>query len=885
MKVDEIRDSYLSFFAKRAHVVVKSDSLVPAGDPTLLFTGAGMNQFKEYFLGLKKDMRRATTSQKCLRTGDLEEVGRTPFHHSFFEMLGNFSFGDYFKDDTIRWAWGYLTEVLGIPVERLRVSVHKEDSEAYHIWRDKIKVREDWIYSLGDKSNFWPANAPADGPNGPCGPCSEIYYDQHPDSSDDDLEGSRFAEIWNLVFTQFDRQDGGKLPPLANKNIDTGMGLERLACVLQGKKSNFQIDSFEGMLTQIRCALALPGEAEVDINHLYAIADHVRAAVFAIGDGVLPSNEGRGYVIRKLIRRALWRAHQLLQSEGLRKKNELREPFLYSVVSAVAEAAKKGYPEIEEARESITSSLRGEEERFLDTLETGLAILEGRLKMIASKKAKVLKGEDVFELYDTYGFPDELTRFIAASRGFEIDQAGFQSLMKQQRQRAKDATQISSSIFVTGKLEEQLLALPKSDFLGYDALQAEGKIVFVDLEGSNGIVVLDQTPFYAESGGQAGDQGMLTGESFSARVVDTQKKDAVIMHVVEVKSGQAVKGASVLAAVDKSERFRIMRNHTATHLLHAALRQLLGTTVRQMGSLVNSRKLRFDYSYSKALDANQLFTLENLVNDKILENVTVSKREESFDQAKNEGAMAFFGEKYGEKVRVLTIGDFSKELCGGTHCDATGQIGSFVIMSDSSVASGTRRIEAVTGEGAIEFLRRLRDDQVKIAAYLKVTPGDVVERVKKLQDNVKKLEKEKKRGGGRGEDARQILTAKVKAGKYQFLPHRLAQGAEAPELRRLSDELRNMIDKTVYLLAAANEEKIHFLLGMTPDLKADAMNASDKEGAVTATELGQRLSPLLKASSGGRIDLVQGGAANEGQLESNWDEMIKTAVSYLSAKG
>jgi len=590
MKTDDVRKSYLDFFATKKHVVVNSDSLVPENDPSLLFTGAGMNQFKEYFLGLKKDMPRATSSQKCLRTADLDEVGRTAYHHSFFEMLGNFSFGDYFKKEAILWAWEYLTVVLKIPTVRLRVTVHMTDEEAYAIWREVIGLSQDRVYKMGDKSNFWPSNAPADGPNGPCGPCSEIYYDMsdNPEAPAQDTESSRFAEIWNLVFTQFDRRDGGELFPLKNKNIDTGMGLERLACVLQGKKTNFDIDIFQPIHDAVKRELSIGG-LKPEPKHLNAISDHVRAVVFSIHDGAIPSNEGRGYVVRKIIRRALWHAHQLVPG------GELEGPFLYKVVGSVVSVMKTAYPELSEAEMSIIATLRAEEERFLTTLETGLRILNGRLADVRKSGKMQLPGEIIFELYDTYGFPEELTRAIAEAQEFTLDHEGFEREMERQRQRAKDASQISSSIFSTTEIEEKVLRLPPTRFLGYETLESDAIVLWSEIKDGKGIIILDQTPFYGESGGQVGDTGLLEAPGFKAVVTDTQKKDHRVMHLVTVETSTIPQKLHV--KVNKAPRDNTMRNHTATHLLHAALRKVLGKQVRQFGSLVSPEKLRFDYSY------------------------------------------------------------------------------------------------------------------------------------------------------------------------------------------------------------------------------------------------------------------------------------------------
>ena len=883
METDELRRRFLDFFKKRGHTVVRSDSLVPQNDPTLLFTSAGMNPFKDYFLGLKKDLKRAASSQKCLRTGDLDEVGRTPYHHSFFEMLGNFSFGDYFKEDAIQWAWEFLTEELKLSKERLRVSVHKDDNEAYKLWHDKIKVPEKWIYKLGDKTNFWPSNAPKDGPNGPCGPCSEIYYDQEPNSRSEDIEGSRFAEIWNLVFTQFDRQEGGKLVPLKQKNIDTGMGLERLACVMQGKKTNFEIDIFRPVNEAInRCFDLKFNDHEVRRGnqmlyntsvgialyrqHLYSIADHARAVIFAITDGVIPSNEGRGYVIRKLIRRALYRAH-------LMTLHNLTEPFLYKLTSSVAETMKT-YPEAREAAKSVSDTILGEEERFLKTLELGLSLLVDKIEKAKQKGLKRLSGEEVFLLYDTYGFPDELTHTIAKEEGFEIDQTGFDRLMDEQRKRAKGASEITEGIFVTSELDKRLHELPATKFLGYDAHQGKGKVLLAQMEQDKGIIVLDQTPFYGESGGQVGDQGVLKGDGFEAKVEDTQKKDSYHLHYVRVLKGRAKEGMTVEASIDSKRRDSAMRNHTATHLLHAVLREVLGNQVRQVGSLVHPDRLRFDYSFGRALTPEEFSKIEMRVNEEILKDTPLKKEEKGFDEAKSEGAIAFFGEKYGDRVRVVSVPGISKEFCGGTHCDRTGQIGAFVITGDFSIASGVRRMEALTGEGALRYIQTLRSQVQQAAERLKATPSELVDRIEKLQERAKKLEKEGRSKPALEINPKEALEKAERVGPFRLITERFEE-ASREDLRRVSDQLRSQAKQSLWLLSAKGEEKAHFLVGLSADLKNGALDAREIVG-----EIGKKVG----GSGGGRKDLAEGGGLDLSVLENSWKGMISSLKNYLEQK-
>ena len=867
MKTDEIRERFLDFFAARNHKIVKSDSLVPQNDPTLLFTGAGMNQFKEYFLGLKKDLKRAASSQKCLRTGDLDEVGRTPHHHSFFEMLGNFSFEDYFKKEAIQWAWEFLTEEMKLSKERLRVSVHEKDDEAFKIWRDQIRIRESWIYKMGDKSNFWPSNAPTDGPNGPSGPCSEIYYDQDPRSNSEDIESARFAEIWNLVFTQYDRQGAGKLVPLAAKNIDTGMGLERLACVLQGKKSNFEIDIFEPINKAIEEILQTRVNEPAKRKSLHAISDHVRAVVFAIADGVIPSNDGRGYVIRKLIRRAIWQGYEIMPN-----KRTLNISLLSQIVPSVLSVMSEAYPELREAEKGIMDTLHTEENNFEMTLEAGRNLLDRRLEELKQKGHKQVSGEIVFELYDTYGLPDETTQAISAKKGFGIDQLGFARLMESQRKRSKQASQIAGSIFVTTELEKKLTALPPTKFLGYQTLESRGKVLLTEIKDGKGIVVLDESPFYAESGGQVGDRGLLKGKSFEARVTDTQKKDKYILHHVEILKGKLEPVEEVTASVDQGRRERAMRNHTATHLLHAALRNILGAQVRQLGSLVAPEKLRFDYSYAQPLTAEQLKQIEDTVNSEILKDTAVTKEEKATEEAKKEGAIAFFGDKYGDRVRVVSVPGFSKEFCGGTHCDRTGQIGAFVITSDGSIASGVRRMEALTGEGALRYVQKLRSQIQQASEKLRSTPTEVVERIDKLQKRVKELEKE---GGERSvpqADPKQLIESAKRAGNYRLILAKF-HGAKKEYLRKIHDQLRSQAKKTLWVLVTQLPEKLHALVGTSADLK---------EGPVSAQDIAKEIFDKIGASGGGRKDLVEGGGVDPEAADKNWSELEKTATAYLT---
>ena len=871
---NDLRKAFLDFFSSKGHTVVASDSLVPQNDPSLLFTGAGMNQFKEYFLGVKKDLKRATTSQKCLRTGDLDEVGRTPFHHSFFEMLGNFSFGDYFKKEAIAWAWEFLTQTLSIPKKRLRITVHEKDTEAFEIWHKTIGLPKEWIYLCGDKSNFWPANAPKDGPNGPCGPCSEIYFDQNPSIKGSPVDDSgKFAEIWNLVFTQYDRQEGGKLVPLANKNIDTGMGLERLACVLQGKASNFEIDIFLPIHEAILKALGLDPK-KVPQKQLYCISDHLRAAVFSIADGVVPSNEGRGYVIRKLIRRALWSGSTLCDNFNLNQKLTSK-PFLYKAAPTVIKIMEKAYPELRDAKDNIVTVLQQEEERFLLSLNNGIWILFKHLDNLEKEGLKILPAEPVFEMYDTYGFPEELTRMVAEQRGFQIDRKGFEKLMEDQRNRSKEGSKISAEIFASSGLDKIPSSIPATQFLGYDALDAKARILWHQTEGQRATVILDQTPFYAESGGQVGDQGVIEGQGFKLRILDTKKLDQYFLHHGEVIEGDLKNNASVTATVDRSVRESIMRNHTATHLLHAALRATLGSSVRQLGSLVAPDRLRFDFSFGRSVTLDELRAIEKAANDQIFSDQPVKKESKTLGDAKKEGALAFFGDKYGDKVRMISIPDFSKELCGGTHCDRTGQIGMLIITGESSVASGVRRIEAVTGTEALTYVRNLQDQFSAISKTLKVGISDIPARIAKLMENVKAQKKNEVKASSGATDIKTILEGAVKKGDYRILVCQIDNAGMAA-LRDLSNRLREQAQKLIFLVAASQEGRLQVILGLSSDQKKTPLDMK---------ALFDRLSSPLGASGGGKPDLVQGGGPDQGQFAASKKMLEETIAAYLTEKG
>jgi len=860
----------LDFFRSKDHAIRPSDSLIPQGDPTLLFTGAGMNQFKEYFLGLKKDMTRAATCQKCLRTGDLDNVGKTPYHHSFFEMLGNFSFGNYFKEDAIAWAVEFLTEQLRIPLEKLRFSVHSDDEEAYRIWTEKLKIPADRVKKLGDRSNFWPANARADGPNGPCGPCSEIFYDQgnafgcgHA-TCDVDCDCGRFAEIWNLVFTQFNRQEGGALPPLAAKNIDTGAGLERIACVMQGKRNNFEIDTLQPL---VDWTLRKFGKHSSPNALLLSkiIVDHTRAATFAIADGVQPSNEGRGYVIRKLIRRAVWRSRSLADQTP-------KEPLLAALAAETAKMMEEAYPELARELPRVQMLLRGEEERFLETLEEGKKVLSRMTDEALSRSEKKLPADAVFKLYDTYGFPDELTSVIAAEKGLAIDTAGFESLMENQRQRAKEASKIADSIFVAEDVPAGLKGQPETRFLGYQTLETPAVVLFAEKRNDAAWIVLDQTPFYAEQGGQVGDQGRLEWEGRSVPVLNTQKKDIWIAHQIDSRERVPSPGTSVFCKVNRDRRNAIRRHHTATHLLHAALRKILGPHVRQLGSLVSPEKLRFDFSHPKAVTEGELGEIENFVNSAILENLPVSTDEKNLRDAQQEGALAFFGEKYKDRVRMVSVAaDLSKELCGGTHVARTGDIGILLITEESSVGSGTRRIEAVSGFAALDLIRktRLRLDQA--ANTLRVPADEIPEQLAKLLKKVRESEKSKSKSGVSADEIRKMTEAAQTFGNLKLVSPMAFSGVGVNELRSIADQIRKAFGEqecvTILFTVDENRSVRYVIASATPK--------------IDASKLADQIARVLKGSGGGKKEFAQGGGKSPELLESARAEIPNMIAEFL----
>jgi alanyl-tRNA synthetase len=864
MSTSEIRASFLEFFRKNGHAVLPSSSLVPMNDPTLLFTNAGMVQFKDVFLGKdRRDYVRAATAQRCVRAGgkhnDLENVGYTARHHTFFEMLGNFSFGDYFKREAIHFAWNFITGTLGIPKERLWVTVFKEDDEAERLWTEEIGIDPTRCTRMGEKSNFW-----AMGDTGPCGPCSEIFYDHGaeipggpPGTPDED--GDRYVEIWNLVFMQYDRSADGVLVPLPKPSVDTGMGLERVAAVMQGVHSNYDIDLFKSL---IRAAADVTHAEDLDSSSLRVIADHIRACTFLIVDGVVPSNEGRGYVLRRIIRRAIRHGYKLGQTK----------PFFHKLVSSLVREMGSYYTELVGGEARAAKILAQEETRFAETLTTGMALLEAET---AKLKSKVIPGETVFRLYDTYGFPADLTADVARERGLSIDQAGFDAAMEAQRGRARAASKFGAD------LRESIQLTGKTDFSGYDRLADvarvtslifDGEIVNVLRPGQEGQVVLDHTPFYAESGGQIGDTGVLRSASGCFRVRDTQKIGASIAHLGVLENGELHVGDSLEAQVDQERRKAIVLNHSATHLLHAALRKVLGKHVEQKGSLVAADRLRFDFSHTHALSQDELHSVEEMVNSEIRNNAPAETRVMALDDAVAAGAMSLFGEKYENDVRVLSIGEFSMELCGGTHVERAGDIGLFKITGESGVAAGIRRVEAVTGRAAYEWV--VRTDQVlrDVAAMLRGSREDVDEKVRELVERSRRLEKEvqqlkSKLASGHGGD---LSTQAKDVGGIKVLAAQI-DGADVRSLRDAVDQLKGKLGSSVIVLASVHEGKVVLVVGVSSDLLA-RMKAGEIAGHVAA-KVGGR--------GGGRADFAQAGGTQPENLGAALAE-VESLVRRLS---
>jgi len=857
----QLRRAFLDFFRARDHEVVSSAPLVPQDDPTLLFVNAGMVQFKEVFLGNEqRAYTRAASSQRCVRAGgkhnDLENVGYTARHHTFFEMLGNFSFGDYFKREAIHYAWDFLTGVMQLPPERLWVTVFEEDDEAADIWLGEVGVDTQRFSRIGATDNFWSM-----GDTGPCGPCSEIFYDHGPDvpggpPGTPEADGDRYVEIWNLVFMQYDRDAAGALKPLPKPSVDTGMGLERLAAVMQGVHSNYEIDLFRHL---VEAAARIAGTQDYAHTSLRVIADHIRSCAFLIVDGVLPSNEGRGYVLRRIIRRAVRHGYQL----------GINEPFFFRLVGPLCEVMGEAYPELPAGRAHVERILRLEEERFAETLEQGMRILEEDL---AGLQGTVIPGATVFKLYDTYGFPGDLTADIARERGLTIDSAGFDAAMEAQRARARSASHFSADYSGDSRVDECTVFTGYEQLVGESTIMAllhEGKPVQRLENGQSGMVFLGQTPFYAESGGQVGDRGRLEGNNARFDVEDTRKHSgAAFAHIGTVTEGVLCKGDRVNALVDAERRQATVLNHSATHLLHAALRRVLGTHVQQKGSLVEPERLRFDFAHYEPVTPAQLREIEDLVNTEIRANARADTRLMSMDEALESGAMALFGEKYGAEVRVLSIGDFSVELCGGTHVGHAGDIGLFRITAETGVASGVRRIEAVTGARALAWVRDNEQRLARIAELVKGSREDVDERVGQLLERSRLLEKELQQLKGKlaSSQGTDLAAQAVEIDGLKVLAARL-DGADSKVLRETLDQLKNKLGSAAVVLAAVDGDKVSLVAGVT----------KDRTGQIKAGELVNMVATRVGGKGGGRPDMAQAG----GNQPANLDAALQAVPDWV----
>lgn len=865
MKSAEIRQKFLDYFAARDHEIVSSSSLVPANDPTLLFTNAGMVQFKDVFLGDEKRERvRATSSQRCVRAGgkhnDLENVGYTARHHTFFEMLGNFSFGDYFKREAIQFAWEFLTEELGLPADRLWVTVYQDDDEAADIWLNEMKVDSERFSRLGEKDNFW-----AMGDTGPCGPCSEIFYDHGPDVAggppgSPDEDGDRYIEIWNLVFMQFERKVDGSMTPLPKPSVDTGAGLERVAAVLQHVHSNYEIDLFAELISDIA---QITGTADLQNNSLRVIADHIRSCAFLVVDGVTPSNEGRGYVLRRIIRRAVRHGYRL----------GVKEVFFYKIVASLARVMGEAYPELLERQAYVEKTLNEEEQQFARTLENGMTILE---KAIGELSGSVIAGETVFKLYDTYGFPVDLTADIAREHNLTLDMPGFEAAMEIQRDQARAASNFSA----VEKLD--LDGLEKTVFSGYASLQSEAQIVGIfspaneklDIVPANSevLIILDTTPFYAESGGQIGDAGLLESDEARFEVSDTQKQSDIFIHKGRLTSGKLKIGDSVRALVAGNDRAAITLNHSATHLMNAALRSVLGDHVLQKGSLVEADRLRFDFSHGAPVSAEEIRRIEEQVNAEILANSEVSKEVMPIEAARSKGALALFGEKYGEEVRVVSMGgDYSVEFCGGCHVDRTGDIGLFKIVSESGISAGVRRIEAVTGHGALALIEREQDVLREASSLLKTGTDNLLDKLSGLLSQNKALEKQlaqlkAQMAASAGDD---LGSRAVELAGIKVLVANL-EGFNPKSLRDTVDQLKNKLGDSVIVLACAAEGKVNLVAGVSKAL-------TDR---IKAGELVNMVAEQVGGKGGGRPDMAMAG----GSQPENLSVALESVQPWLEAR-
>jgi len=849
MTTNEIRTKFLSFFKSKGHSIIASDSLVPKDDPTVLFTTAGMQQFKPQFLGHIDGFTRAATCQKCLRTDDLDVVGKTDFHHTFFEMLGNFSFGDYFKKDAIHWAWGFLTGELKLPKDKLWVSVYQEDSEAYDIWANEIKIPKDRIVKLGDKSNFWPSNARLNGPNGPCGPCSEIFYDYgvnskcpNGDKCDPDCSCGRFSEVWNLVFTQFNRKDGGVLEPLPAKNIDTGMGLERLAAVVQGKKSNYETDNFAVILKVVKDAFTANGVKATESEYRI-IADHMRAVTIGIADGVMPSNEGRGYVMRKLI----------VDMSDLAIRAGIGKPVIYTFVDVVVDVLKFPYPDITEKSDNIEDAIEQIEISVIKLIKEKVPLFEQEVNEIIKKSGKAIDRDKAVELLglkmflyrDTHGVPE--TTLMDVLNKLRIYEEYFSAIdvykkqMELQKERSRAGSKMTGDVYAK---QEFASNLPKTEFLGYKETKADAKVLQVIGEGQNIKVILDRTPFYAEAGGQVGDSGYLVTANGKLRVTNTQKTNDIYVHSGVIEQGNIKTGDKVQAVIDEPRRRAIMRNHTATHLLQAALRETLGSHIKQQGSLVEEGRLRFDFTHPLGIKAEEMNKIENRLNEFISRADKVSTEVLALEEAKKRGALAFFAEKYGQTVRVVSIGDYSREFCGGTHVSSTGDIEAIKIVSEGSVSQGIRRVEALTGKKAVgEFLNKKAQEAAAV------------------EEAQHKKQQEKENQMAYFEKLKSNVDEMIKSGeniKGSNLIIRSLQDIDITLLRKLSDLLKQKVRSGIFILGAKDSDNASVILSVTDDLVARGIKAN---------ELMSQITPLMEGSGGGKPQLAQAGSKQPQKLD------------------
>ncbi|MFW5981578.1 MAG: alanine--tRNA ligase [Halanaerobiaceae bacterium] len=871
MTGDEIRRAYLDFFEKKGHLLMASAPLIPQNDPTILWINAGMAPFKNYFNGIETPPRdRVATSQKCIRTNDIENVGKTDRHHTFFEMLGNFSFGDYFKKEAINWAWEFVTEVLNLEKDRLWITIYLDDDEAFDIWHNEVGLPEDRILRMGKKDNFWEI-----GTGMPCGPCSEIHYDrgiEYGDSEEDVIggEGDRYLEIWNLVFTQYVKTESGEYELLTNKNIDTGMGLERVASILQGVDSNFETDLLKPMINFIEADSGIKYTKNEESKTAFrVIADHSRGATMAIFDGALPGNEGRGYVIRRIIRRAV----------RFGTKINYTEPFLYKLVPVVIKTMKTAYPELEEKLEYLQRVIKSEEERFLLTLDQGLLKLNEMIDELKNEGEEILSGENAFKLYDTYGFPLDLTNDVLEEEGLSVDEEGFEEEMEKQRKRAREAREAEYNMPEQEKIYRKFIDNnDEVEFSGYERYEdsskiigiiSEGKEVEVLNSGEKGEIILTRTPFYAESGGQVGDKGIIRSGDNLAEVYDTRKKMGLIIHYLKVQEGTFEKNQEVNAKLYADLRKATARNHSATHLLHKALREVLGDHVKQAGSLVEADRLRFDFNHFNKMTVEEIALVEEKVNKAILSNLKVETMITSMDEAREAGVTALFGEKYGEEVRVVSMGDYSKELCAGTHVAATGEIGFIKVLNESSVAAGVRRIEAITGEEVLNYINKQDTVITSIADRLKTTEDKLIERVDSLVNEQKELEKEINSLKDRlaNSTTRDLLDEVEEINGVNLLATSV-DGLDNAALRKLSDQFKEKLQSGIIVLGSSTGDKVLFVASVTDDLVKEGYHAG---------KIVSKVAKVAGGGGGGRPDMAQAGARDASKI----DEALQEAKKIL----